>query len=100
MVFEGLAGSLVWLLANGLYIDMKRKGRGGFGRIVLFFMGLPATWLWLVLIREGKHRELPEPPDDTAALLAEIRRDRALRRGDAEGEMPELPSKGSQDDRR
>lgn len=81
-LFEGILGSLFWLLANALYIDLKRKGRGGFGRIVLFFMGLPLTWLWLLLIREGKERELPEPPDDAAALLEEIRRDRALRSGD------------------
>jgi len=78
-VFEGAIGSLVWLIANGLYIDMKRKGRGGLARIVLFLMGLPATWLWFFLLREGRHVELPEPPDDTQALLAEIRRDRKSR---------------------
>jgi hypothetical protein len=80
-VFEGILGLLVWLVANGLYIDMKRRGRRGFGRVVLFFMGLPLTFLWLV-VPEGRDPELQSVPDDTDDLLAEIRRDRALRDGD------------------
>lgn len=80
-MFEGIAASIVWVLANALYIDLKRKGRSGFSRIVLFFMGMPLTLLWLFLITEGSAPELEEPPDDAAALLAEIRRERRLGAG-------------------
>jgi hypothetical protein len=84
-MFEELIGTLVWLAANGLYIDMKRKGRRGFARIVFFWMGTPATWLWLFLVPEGKKPALPPPSDDYDHLLEEIRRERALGAG---GEDP------------
>lgn len=77
-----LIGSLVWLAANGLYIDMRRKGRKGLARIIFFWMGNPATWLWLFLVPEGKKPELPPPSDDFDELLEEIRRDRALSPGE------------------
>jgi hypothetical protein len=76
---EELFGALVWMAANGLYIDMKRKGRKGWARIFFFWMGMPATWLWLFFIREGKKPLLPPPTDDFDGILAEIRRDKALR---------------------
>jgi hypothetical protein len=77
-VLEGIAGTIVWVLANALYVDQKRKGRGGFGRIVLFWMGLPLTWLWLLAVPEGSAPVLEEPPDDAEEILAEIRRQRRL----------------------
>ncbi|MFH1766240.1 MAG: hypothetical protein ABIF09_18810 [Gemmatimonadota bacterium] len=80
-MFEGIAASIVSVLANVLYIDLKRKGRSGFSRIILFWMGMPLTWLWLFLIKEGSAPELEEPPDDAEALLAEIRRERRLGAG-------------------
>jgi hypothetical protein len=91
IVFEGIAGSIVWILANALYVDLKRKGRSGFSRIILFWMGIPLTWLWLFLIREGSVQEIEEVPDDAEALLAEIRRERRLRPESSERE-PEEPS--------
>ena len=81
-----LLGSLVWLAANGLYIDFRRKGRRGWARIFFFWMGIPATWLWLFLIREGKEPSLPPPADDFDGLLAEVRRDKALRVGEMHAE--------------
>lgn len=83
---EELIGSLVWLAANWLYIDMKRKGRTGFARIFFFWMGIPATWLWLFLIPAGKKTKLPPPSDDFDAIMAEIQRDKALRPGPGGGE--------------
>lgn len=77
-MIDGLVGAIIWALANGLYIDLRRKGKGGFGRIVLFWMGLPLTWLWLFLVKEGSAPVLMEPPDDADAILAEIRRERRL----------------------
>jgi hypothetical protein len=87
---EELVASLVWLAANGLYIDMKRKGREGLVRIIFFWMGVPATWLWLFLVPTKKKKELPPPKeDDFVEILAEIRRDKALRAGEEEGESRE-----------
>ncbi len=89
-MFEGIVASIVSVLANVLYIDMKRKGQSGWSRIFLFWMGAPLTWLWLFLIREGSAPEIVEPPDDAEALLAEIRRERGLSAGtsgDGQGEM-------------
>lgn len=80
-MFEGIAGSIIWTLANVLYIDLRRKGRTGFSRFVLFWMGIPLTWLWLFLVREGSVPLLEEPPDDAEAILAEIRRERRLASG-------------------
>lgn len=81
-MFESIIGGLLWTIANVLYIDMKRKGKAGFSRIVLFWMGIPLTWLWLLLVREGSAPELADTPDDAEALLAEIRRERRLGPGE------------------
>jgi hypothetical protein len=78
------------VLANVLYIDLKRKGKPGFGRFILFWMGTPLTWLWFFIIKEGSAPAIEEAPDDAAALLAEIRRDRRLRPGGEERD-PEDP---------
>ena len=88
-----LIGTLVWLAANGLYIDLRRKGRPGIPRVIFFWMGTPATWLWLFLVPEGKHKKKLPPPDDAAMLLEEIRRDKALRSGAAGSQDQLKPSK-------
>lgn len=80
-MFEGIIASIISVLANVLYIDLKRKGKPGFGRLVLFWMGTPLTWLWFFVIKEGSAPVIEEAPDDAAAILAEIRRDRQLRPG-------------------
>jgi hypothetical protein len=76
-----MVGAVIWALANGLYIDLRRKGKTGFSRIVLFWMGLPLTWLWLFLVREGSAPVLEGAPDDADAILAEIRREKRLSSG-------------------
>ena len=81
---EEFIGGLIWILANLLYIDLKRKGKPGWSRIILFWMGLPLTWLWLFMVREGSAPELEEVPDDADAILAEIRKDRQLEPGPPE----------------
>jgi hypothetical protein len=89
-MLEATFGALVSLAANVIYIDKKRKGIRGFGRICAFWLGTPVTWLWLFFLREGKLREIEPPPDDVDGLLEEIRRDRALREaaGGPSGELP------------
>lgn len=76
-----LIGALVWMAANGLYIDLRRKGRPGIPRVIFFWMGVPATWIWLFLVPEGKGKKKLPPADDVQAILEEIRRDKALRSG-------------------
>ena len=92
-MLEGIIGSIIWAVANALYVDLRRKGRGGFSRIVLFWMGIPLTWLWLVLVTEGSAPVLEEAPDDADEILAEIQRDRRLKAssGDEQGESRDLP---------
>jgi hypothetical protein len=80
-VLEALFGAIVLIIANGLYIDTKRKGKRGFSRFILFWLGIPFTFLWLFTVPEGSVEEIEEKPDDAESLLAEIRRDRALYRG-------------------
>lgn len=80
-MLEGIIASIISVLANLLYIDLKRKGKPGFSRFILFWMGTPLTWLWLFIIKEGSAPGIEEAPDDAASLLAEIRRDRQLRPG-------------------
>ena len=80
-MFESIVAGIISVLANLVYIDLKRKGKPGFGRMVLFWMGTPLTWLWFFIIKEGSAPALEEVPDDAAAILAEIRRDRQLRPG-------------------
>jgi hypothetical protein len=83
---EEFIGGVVWILANLLYIDLKRKGKSGWSRIILFWMGLPLTWLWLFMVREGSAPELEEVPDDADTILAEIRKEKQLNPGPPEGE--------------
>ena len=77
-----LAGFVLWLTANVVYLDRKRVGRGGLGRLISFWLGMPTTLLTFFFLPEGTALEVKPPPDDEEALLAEIRRDRRLRSGD------------------
>lgn len=84
-LIQRITGALVWLVANVVYLDKRRRGRRGFARFFAFWLGMPVTVFTLFLVREGDE-PLPRPPDDDDALLREVRRDRALRDGsDGEG---------------
>ena len=85
---EEFITGVIWILANLLYIDLKRKGKAGWSRIIMFWMGLPLTWLWLFLVKDGSAPELEEVPDDADAILAEIQRDKRLHPGSRDGEGP------------
>jgi hypothetical protein len=83
---QAILGALVWLVANVVYVDLKRKGIRGFTRFAAFWAGTPTTWISLFAVREGSQPSIDPPPDDEGeALLAEIRRDRALNPGDSVG---------------
>ncbi|MDX1494923.1 MAG: hypothetical protein R3253_12720 [Longimicrobiales bacterium] len=79
-----LIGAVVWIVANVVYLDLKRKGIHGFTRFAAFWAGTPTTWITLFAVREGVQPTF-EPEGDDTELLEEIRRDRALRSG-REGE--------------
>jgi hypothetical protein len=73
---EHLVGLVVWLVSIVVYVDARRRGRRGFTRLVAFWLGFPATWISLFVVREGSQPDILPPPDDEAALLEEIRRAR------------------------
>lgn len=76
---EAWIGAIVWVIANMVYADLRRRGERGIGRILAFFAGQPLTWISLFAVREGKPRGIRSPPDDEDRLLREIRVDRELR---------------------
>ena len=77
-IVGGVAGFLVWVVGNVVYSDKRRRGVGGFARLLSFWLGFPGTWLCLFLVEEGSQPALDPPPDDEEALLAEVRRARRL----------------------
>jgi hypothetical protein len=88
-MFGELIAGFVWVLANIAYLDMKRKGRRGFSRFCAFWLGMPTTFLMLLVVKEDLHREFPLSHDDADALLDEIRRDRALTGGNENSSQEE-----------
>ncbi len=85
---EQLVGLVVWLVALAVYVDARRRGRHGFTRLVAFWVGFPATWISLLVVREGSQPDIEPPPDDEVALLEEIRRERKSGRLPREGMEP------------
>jgi hypothetical protein len=88
ILIQELAGLAVWLVANGVYLDLRRKGEKGFARLVSFWLGMPVTLFSLMLVPEGSQPRIRPPPDDDSGLLEEVRRDRALRAGPATEDDP------------
>ena len=75
---EELAGLVVWLVANWVYLGARRTGTRGLRRLLAFWMGLPGTIFTFALVKEGTQPRLTPPPDDEDALLAEVRRSAGL----------------------
>jgi hypothetical protein len=76
---ERAVGAIVWVLANAVYFDMKRKGVRGFSRFAAFWVGNPLTWITFFRVKEGGALQVEPPPDDEDRLLREVRVDRELR---------------------
>lgn len=72
----------VWVVANVVYLDSVRRGRGGFRRLVAFWMGVPGTVLSKILVKEGSQPDLRPSPEADEALLDEVRRSRAVGPGE------------------
>ena len=79
--FREIIVALVWVLANVVYLDLKRKGIQGFTRFAAFWVGQPTTWITFFAVRDGQQPTFHAPDDDDEGglLLDDIRRDRALR---------------------
>ena len=84
---ESFVGLLIWTVANVAYGLFRTSGEGGFKRIVAFWMGMPLTWITLIVVREGVPM-LASDADDVGGEIAELRadidRDRRLRGGGGE----------------
>ena len=78
-MLEAIVTAVVTLIANLVYIDLKRKGVGGFTRFVSFWMGTPWSWVSFFMVPEGSQPKFEPPPDDEALLFREVRHDRLLR---------------------
>lgn len=89
LFLKALVGAIVWTLANVVYYDLKRRGVHSFGRFAAFWVGTPTTWITFFVVREGRQPTFEETSDDEAALLAEIRSDKALRGGTRDEGRPE-----------
>ena len=76
---QAAVGAIVWTFANVVYFDLKRKGTRNFGRFAAFWVGNPATWITMFLVKEGRIARVEPPPDDDERLLEEIHVDRELR---------------------
>lgn len=86
-LLQSVIGAAVWLIANAVYLDLRRKGVRGFTRFAAFWAGTPTTWISFFVVREGSHPAVvPMEVIDDEALFAEVRRDRALRDGRATGD--------------
>lgn len=83
---EWIAGAAVWVLANAVYVDMRKRGVHGFGRFAAFFAGLPLTLLSASLVREGRPPRFGPSYEDDQDLLREVRTDRERRKLREKGE--------------
>ena len=77
---QALIAAIVWVVANVVYLDLKRKGIHGFTRFAAFWAGTPTTWITLFAVPDGKLQNIrPRNEEGDEALLEAIRRDREIR---------------------
>ncbi|HZD03918.1 MAG TPA: hypothetical protein VE173_03345 [Longimicrobiales bacterium] len=71
--------TVLWLIANWVYLDLRRAGTRGFKRLLAFFLGFPTTVLLCVFVEEGSEPRIRDDGGDVDELVREIREDRLLR---------------------
>ena len=85
-----LVGAVVWIMANVMYVQYRRDDLRGFKRFAAFWLGFPITVISAfgvagpsadrrIQLALEAQREAQEDGVVEAALLDEIRRDRASR---------------------
>lgn len=88
---ESVVQLVVWIfafvVANWAYRDFVREGSGGFGRLVAFWMGFPATFATRLLVRERSETDMRDDDEGLDHLVREIRRDRVRRGAEGRGMM-------------
>ena len=94
-MLEAIVTAVVTLIANLVYIDLRRKGVGGFTRFVSFWMGTPWSWVSFFMVPKGSQPKFQPPPDDDARLFREVRRDRLLRERAERRLSAEEPDRGA-----
>lgn len=94
---QTLITAVVWIVANVVYLDMKRKGLRGFTRFAAFWAGTPTTWITFFAVREGTQPTF-DFGVDYDGLLEQIRRDKALRGGPEEVDQLEAVEGAHDDD--
>lgn len=47
-------GAIVWLVANVVHVDKKRKGLRGFTRFAAFWSGTSTTWIAFFALKDGR----------------------------------------------
>jgi hypothetical protein len=94
-MLEAIVTAVVTLIANLVYIDLWRKGVGGFTRFVSFWMGTPWSWVSFFMVPEGSQPKFQPPPDDDGRLFREVRRDRLLRERAERRLSAEDPDRGA-----
>lgn len=89
---ETLIAAIVWVVANVVYLDLRRKGVPGLTRLAAFWVGLPTTLITVLVVDDDPHPTFsPARDDDEIRLLADIRRDRALRAATEKGRPEDGP---------
>lgn len=96
---NAILGALVWLVANVVYVDLRRKGIHSFTRFAAFWVGTPTTWISLFAVRVRPPETFSVEDDGGERLLAEIRRDRTLRPGERPMDDEEAADGPLDDDR-
>lgn len=76
---EFIAGLVLWILANAVYVDMRRRSEKGIKRLVAFWIGWPGTLVGLLSVEEGSQPTVRRDDRDLGQLVRQIRRDRAVR---------------------
>lgn len=89
---ETIFGLIVWVLANLVYVEMRRRGEGGAKRLVAFWLGLPGTFVGMLVVDRRALPPIREDDEDMQGLVEEIRRERrqdlASRPGETDSSGP------------
>jgi hypothetical protein len=83
---EGIAALIMWVLANAVYVDMRRRGERGFKRLCAFWLGWPGTLVGMFSVDEASQPAIRHDDEGLRSLVEDIRRDR-IARGDLGSEI-------------
>ena len=73
---ETIVGAILWVLANAVYVDMRRSGERGFKRLCAFWIGWPGTFVGMLSVDEESRPRVRMDDRGLKSLVEEIRRDR------------------------